>query len=143
MSLTFPLLDPSGLWLHERPRPDLFQFSIWVCTNGWEWMTREMGPSGLYYVRPDNCFLWSEDFAWAPQLMIAHLRTGGRKHWVASPSNGILFMKSFSQVPLSCLLVGRTTVSERYCVSKPRGAPAPLSATDPSWYDELRQPAST
>ncbi|NLY01718.1 MAG: hypothetical protein GXY83_37005 [Rhodopirellula sp.] len=46
-----------------------FPFSIQVCINGGEWLSRRMDESGLQYERYDNSFPWIEDFAKAQTIM--------------------------------------------------------------------------
>jgi len=46
-----------------------FPFSIQVCINGREWLSRRMDEMGLQYERYDNGFPWMEDFAKAQTIM--------------------------------------------------------------------------
>lgn len=46
-----------------------FPFSIQVCINGREWLSRRMDEAGLQYERYDNSFPWIEDFAKAQAIM--------------------------------------------------------------------------
>lgn len=46
-----------------------FPFSIQVCINGREWLSRRMDEMGLRYERYDNGFPWIEDFAKAQTIM--------------------------------------------------------------------------
>jgi hypothetical protein len=46
-----------------------FPFSIQVCINGREWLSRRMDETGLEYDRYDNGFPWIADFAKAQAIM--------------------------------------------------------------------------
>lgn len=46
-----------------------FPFSIQLCLNGREWLSRQMDRAGMSYRREENCFLWIEDFPKAQSLM--------------------------------------------------------------------------
>ena len=46
-----------------------FPFSIQVCINGREWLSRHMDETGLQYDRYDNGFPWITDFAKAQTIM--------------------------------------------------------------------------
>jgi hypothetical protein len=46
-----------------------FPFSIQVCINGREWLSRRMDAAGMQYDRYDNGFPWIEDFAKAQTMM--------------------------------------------------------------------------
>lgn len=46
-----------------------FPFSIQVCINGREWLSRRMDEAGLQYQRYENGFPWIEDFAKAQTIM--------------------------------------------------------------------------
>ncbi len=46
-----------------------FPFSIQVCINGREWLSRRMDEAGLQYDRYDNGFPWIDDFAKAQTMM--------------------------------------------------------------------------
>jgi len=52
-----------------------FPFSIQVCINGREWLSRQMDKTGVAYQRRDNCFTWIEDVQRAQDLMDNQLRT--------------------------------------------------------------------
>ena len=46
-----------------------FPFSIQLCVNGREWLSRQMDGVGMSYKREENCFLAVEDFPKAQSLM--------------------------------------------------------------------------
>ena len=46
-----------------------FPFSIQLCLNGREWLSRQMDRVGMSYKREENCFLEVEDFPRAQSLM--------------------------------------------------------------------------
>ena len=46
-----------------------FPFTITICLNGREWLSREMDRAKLRYKRWENSFAWIEDFAKAQRLM--------------------------------------------------------------------------
>ena len=46
-----------------------FPFSIQICVNGREWLSRRMDKIGLPYKRYDNGFPWIDDFAKAQSIM--------------------------------------------------------------------------
>ncbi len=46
-----------------------FPFSIQVCINGREWLSRRMDEAGIRYERYDNSFPWIDDFAKAQKIM--------------------------------------------------------------------------
>lgn len=46
-----------------------FPFSIQVCINGREWLSRRMDETGLKYKRYDNGFPWIDDFVKAQTIM--------------------------------------------------------------------------
>jgi len=50
-----------------------FPFSIQICINGREWLSRQMDAEGLSYVRMRNCFPWIEDPVRAQILMESQL----------------------------------------------------------------------
>ncbi|MFC1834759.1 hypothetical protein ACFL2Q_08495 [Thermodesulfobacteriota bacterium] len=52
-----------------------FPFSIQVCINGRQWLSRQMDKTGVAYQRRDNCFTWIEDVQRAQDLMDNQLRT--------------------------------------------------------------------
>ena len=53
-----------------------FPFSIQLCMNGREWLSRQMDQVGMSYKREENCFLEVEDFPKAQSLMDEQLRFG-------------------------------------------------------------------
>jgi len=53
-----------------------FPFSIQLCLNGREWLSRQMDRMGMSYKREENCFLRVEDFSKAQSLMNEQLRFG-------------------------------------------------------------------
>ena len=46
-----------------------FPFTIYICLNGREWLSRQMDTAGLKYKRIENCFTWLEDVEAAQRLM--------------------------------------------------------------------------
>ena len=52
-----------------------FPFTIQLCLNGREWLSRQMDEAGIAYQRRDNCFTWIEDQRKAQELMDSQLRT--------------------------------------------------------------------
>jgi hypothetical protein len=46
-----------------------FPFSIQVCINGREWLSRRMDEAGMRYDRYENSFPWIDDFAKAQKIM--------------------------------------------------------------------------
>jgi len=46
-----------------------FPFTVQICLNGREWLSRQMDHAGLGYVRRDNCFVQRADGAAAQRLM--------------------------------------------------------------------------
>jgi len=56
-----------------------FPFPIQICLNGREWLARQMDAAGLEYVRQDNCFPWTADWAQAQQLLDRQLRANWPK----------------------------------------------------------------
>lgn len=52
-----------------------FPFSIQLCLNGREWLSRQMDQAGIKYRRLDNCFPWIDDVPKAQQLMNEQLKT--------------------------------------------------------------------
>lgn len=53
-----------------------FPFSVHICMNGREWLSRQLQAKSLQYVQHDNCFPWIEDWTRAQQLMDTQLRIG-------------------------------------------------------------------
>jgi len=51
-----------------------FPFSIQICLNGREWLSRRMDEEGMEYKRLDNCFARISDVARAQELMDSQLR---------------------------------------------------------------------
>jgi len=64
-----------------------FPFTIYICLNGREWLSRQMDVVGMKYKRIDNCFTWIEDvdeaqrlmneqpkFQWTPELDLVALK---------------------------------------------------------------------
>lgn len=52
-----------------------FPFTMTVCINGREWLSRQMDAAGLGYRKADNCFLELEDVARAQALADEQLKT--------------------------------------------------------------------
>jgi hypothetical protein len=62
------LIDPQLGFLNIRLQT-WFPFTMHVCINGREWLSRQMDAAGLRYARRENCFVDLEDVARAQQLM--------------------------------------------------------------------------
>ena len=52
-----------------------FPFTLDVCLNGREWLSRQMDEHGIGYQQRENCFVWVEDAVKAQALLDAQLRT--------------------------------------------------------------------
>ncbi|MBV8281571.1 MAG: hypothetical protein JO347_05840 [Candidatus Eremiobacteraeota bacterium] len=52
-----------------------FPFTLDVCLNGREWLSRQMDEHGIGYRQQDNCFVWVEDAVKAQALLDAQMRT--------------------------------------------------------------------
>lgn len=52
-----------------------FPFTMHVCLNGREWLSRELDRLGVGYVRRDNCLVAVEDVPLAQQLLSAQVET--------------------------------------------------------------------
>jgi hypothetical protein len=52
-----------------------FPFSIQICLNGREWLSRSMDSEGLHYLQRDNCCTWLEDLERTQQLMDQQVRS--------------------------------------------------------------------
>jgi hypothetical protein len=50
-----------------------FPFSIQICINGREWLSKKMDEAGIAYIRKENCFTWIEDTQKAQDLMDTQL----------------------------------------------------------------------
>jgi hypothetical protein len=61
-------IDPRFGFMSARIQ-SWFPFSIQVCINGREWLSRRMDETGLEYERYENGFPWIEDFAKAQTIM--------------------------------------------------------------------------
>ena len=51
-----------------------FPFTIYICLNGREWLSRQMDVARMKYRRIDNCFTWLEDVEAAQKLMDEQLK---------------------------------------------------------------------
>lgn len=67
-------IDPQVGFMHLRLQT-WFPFTIHVCINGREWLSRQMDAAGIAYQRIDNCFPWIQDLPAAQQLMDSQLQT--------------------------------------------------------------------
>lgn len=88
------LMDPEVGLTYVRLQT-WFPFTVHVGMNGREWLARAMDKIGLGYRRRDNCFVWSEDWARAQQLLDEQLRTDwpgllNRLLGQANPALGII-----------------------------------------------------
>ena len=61
-------IDPVFGFINARIQT-WFPFSIQICLNGREWLSRQMETESLRYQRRDNCFTWLEDASRAQTLM--------------------------------------------------------------------------
>jgi hypothetical protein len=52
-----------------------FPFTLDVCLNGREWLSRQMDAHGIGYRQQENCFVWVDDVAKAQALLDAQMRT--------------------------------------------------------------------
>jgi hypothetical protein len=62
------LIHPLFGWMNVRIET-WFPFTITICLNGREWLSREMDKAKLHYERWENSFAWIEDFDKAQRLM--------------------------------------------------------------------------
>jgi hypothetical protein len=62
------LIHPVFGWMNIRIQT-WFPFTIHICLNGREWLSREMDRAKLPYERWENSFAWIEDFQKAQRLM--------------------------------------------------------------------------
>ena len=67
-------IDPVFGFMHARIQ-SWFPFSIQVCLNGREWLSRLMNKAAIRYQRLENCFTWLEDSTRAQALMDEQLKT--------------------------------------------------------------------
>jgi hypothetical protein len=68
------MIHPQLGFLHARLQTWL-PFTLSVCMNGREWLSRQMDQAGLGYVRRENCFADLADVGRAQSLMDAQLKT--------------------------------------------------------------------
>lgn len=68
------MIHPQLGFLHARLQTWL-PFTLGICINGREWLSRQMDREGLGYVRRDNCFVDLADADRAQALMDRQLRT--------------------------------------------------------------------
>jgi hypothetical protein len=74
LHLYFYFLDRVLGLIHLRLQT-WFPFTIHLCLNGREWLTRALDAKGIAYVRRANCLVDVEDFAAAQKLLNRQLRT--------------------------------------------------------------------
>jgi len=67
-------IDPIFGFMHARIQT-WFPFSIRVCLNGREWLSRMLDKAAIGYQRLENCFIWLEDSTKAQALMDEQLKT--------------------------------------------------------------------
>lgn len=67
-------MDERFGFMHARIQT-WYPFTIRVCLNGREWLSRQMDGQGITYDRRDNCFVWIEDVPRAQRLMDEQLST--------------------------------------------------------------------
>jgi hypothetical protein len=70
--------DPQLGFMHVRFQT-WFPFSMHICLNGREWLSRQLDEAGIGYVRRDNCFTHIEDLGKAQQLMNNQLQMNWKK----------------------------------------------------------------
>lgn len=68
------MVHPQLGFLHCRVQ-SWFPFTLGVCVNGREWLSRQMDQAGLGYVRRENCFTDLADVGRAQSLMDGQLKT--------------------------------------------------------------------
>lgn len=66
-------IHPVFGWMNARLQT-WFPFTITICINGREWLSRQMDAEGIRYVRRDNCFAHVADLERAQQLLDAQTR---------------------------------------------------------------------
>lgn len=71
------MIHPQWGFMHIRIQ-SWFPFTIGVCINGREWLSRQMDRAGLEYVRRDNCFTQLGDVDAVQLLMDQQLKTDWR-----------------------------------------------------------------
>ena len=67
-------IDPIFGFMNARIQT-WFPFSIQVCLNGREWLSRQLDQVSIGYHRLDNCFTWIQDIQRAQDLMNEQLKT--------------------------------------------------------------------
>jgi len=67
-------LHPTLGFMHARIQT-WAPYSVQICLNGREWLSRQMDANGLGYLRKQNCFTWLEDSAAAQKLLDEQVRT--------------------------------------------------------------------
>jgi len=67
-------IDPIFGFMHARIQT-WFPFTIRVCLNGREWLSRQMQKSAMGFQRLENCFPWIEDVSKAQALLDEQLKT--------------------------------------------------------------------
>jgi hypothetical protein len=60
-------IDKTFGWMHVRLQ-SWFPFSIQICINGREWLSRELDKRGIGYERYNNCFLQIDDMKMAQEI---------------------------------------------------------------------------
>jgi hypothetical protein len=68
------MIHPQWGFMHIRIQ-SWFPFTVGVCINGREWLSRQMDQAGLEYVRRDNCFTQLADVDAVQSLMDQQLKT--------------------------------------------------------------------
>jgi hypothetical protein len=67
-------LHPALGWMHARLQT-WFPFTITVCLNGREWLSRLLTKAGVGYAKRENCFVHIADPERAQELLDSQLRT--------------------------------------------------------------------
>jgi hypothetical protein len=71
--LYFYHMHPSFGLMHFRLQT-WFPFTVDICLNGREWLSRQMDQQGIGYRQEENCFVWIEDVAKAQVLLDEQLK---------------------------------------------------------------------
>jgi hypothetical protein len=62
------LIHPVFGFMHLRLQSWL-PFTVHICLNGREWLSRQLEAAGIKYLRKENCFPWIQDLPVAQELM--------------------------------------------------------------------------
>lgn len=64
----FYIIHPIFGFMHLRLQ-SWFPFTVHLCLNGREWLSRSMDKAGIAYRKKENCFTWISDIVKAQKLM--------------------------------------------------------------------------